>query len=199
MSKGASVHRPFLILASASPRRNELLRQLHLDFDVIPSDASETHFDHLTPAETAKQNAWLKAASVAKNHPKQLVLGADTLVCLNNEVFGKPKNLNDARRMLQQLQGKTHWVVTGVCLLRLRPHYNATFADTTQVTFRQLSDDEINRYLELMNPLDKAGAYAIQEHGGRLVASLDGSFSNVVGLPLEKLGHELKRFGARES
>jgi septum formation protein len=184
--------RPSFILASASPRRSELLRQLNLEFAVVPSDAPEIQPDYLTPVETAKKNAWRKAVSVAKKRPEHLVLGADTLVCLGLEVFGKPSDLGDAQRMLLRLQGKTHWVVTGVCLCQLNPWYHALFAEVTEVTFRRLNKAEVGRYLTLIDPLDKAGAYAIQEHGDYLTARVTGSISNVVGLPIERLRQELE-------
>jgi septum formation protein len=179
--------RSSLILASASPRRRELLGKLRLRFKVIPSEAEEVICKYLTPAELVQRNAWAKAESVAKQHRTRLVLGADTIVCLGGRIFGKPRDIGEARRMLRALQGKTHWVVTGVCLRRYRPHYVKLFAEVTRVTFRSLAPSEINHYLELIQPLDKAGAYAIQEHSDRLLAKLEGSYSNVVGLPLERL------------
>src|SRR6266567_293795 len=130
---------PPLILASASPRRVELLRQLSMDFKVIHSDAPEIHHDQLTGREVSQLNAYRKARAVAKKFPDALVLGADTLVYLDNLLFGKPASLDDAQRMLQQLQGRTHQVVTGVCLLHLRGHRDRLFAESTHVTFRQLT------------------------------------------------------------
>jgi septum formation protein len=182
---------PPLILASNSPRRSELLRSLGLDFNVIPSDAAEIHTEQLTATEISQLNAYCKARAVAKKFPDALVLGADTLVALETTLFGKPSNLEDAYRMLKQLQGRTHRVVTGVCLLHLRGHRQKLFADATDVTFRPLDIGEIRDYLAHINPLDKAGAYAIQEGGDKIVESISGSFSNVVGLPLERLRAEL--------
>ena len=120
-----------------------------------------------------------------------IVLGADTIVCLEDELFGKPAHLAEAKRMLSGLQGKTHQVVTGVCLIHLRHRREKLFAETTHVTFRSLTSEDIDRYLSSMNPLDKAGAYAIQEHGDAIVQDIDGSYSNVVGLPIERLRAEL--------
>lgn len=184
---------PPLILASASPRRADLLRELVTAFEVVPSDASEVHDEQLTAWEMAQVNAYRKARVVAKKFPDALVLGADTLVYLDQEtrLFGKPADRGDAERMLGELQGKEHAVITGVCLLHLRTHRQRVFADWTDVTFRPLTPEQIREYLDLIHPLDKAGAYAIQEHGDRIVAEIAGSYSNVVGLPLEKVRLEL--------
>jgi septum formation protein len=180
---------PPVILASASPRRVELLRQIVPKFDVMPSDASEVHDEQLTAAEMAQVNAYRKARVIAKRFPDALVLGADTLVYLDREtkLFGKPSDRADAVRMLGELQGKTHAVITGVCLLHLRAHRQMIFSDWTDVTFHPLTFAQIADYLASMNPLDKAGAYAIQEHGERIVAGVSGSYTNVVGLPVERL------------
>ena len=183
---------PPLILASVSPRRAELLRQLSRDFKVIPSDAPELHNSQMTARELAQVNAYRKARAVAKKLPDALVLGADTLVYLDAALFGKPATLEEAYRMLEQLQGRTHQVVTGVCLLHLRRHRQAVFAESTAVTFHPLNEVKIRRYLKRVNPLDKAGAYAIQEEGDLIVEKIAGSYTNVVGLPIERLGAELE-------
>jgi len=185
-----------LILASASPRRAELLRHLGLAFDVVPSAAVELAAGQLSPRELCQVNAHRKARSVAKRFPDALVVGADTLVFLGEEILGKPANLADAQRMLVRLQGRTHQVVTGVSLIHLRRHKEILFAVSTDVRFRALSPDQIQRYLAAVNPLDKAGAYAIQEHGEWIVEEVSGSFTNVVGLPLERLEAELARMKA---
>ena len=163
-----------------------------VEFSVIPSDAEEVHNEHMTATEISQLNAYRKARAVAKKHPDALVLGADTLVYLNTKLFGKPQNLEEAYRMLKQLQGKTHQVVTGVCLLRLRGHRQKVFAESTQVRFRALGVKQIRDYLKQINPLDKAGAYAIQEHGDEVVESISGSMTNVIGLPVERLQEELQ-------
>jgi len=183
---------PPLILASASPRRAELLRQLNLDFQIIAGDAAELLNEQLSPRELCQLNAHRKARVIAKRHPDALVLGADTLVFLDNEVMGKPADVADACRMLTRLQGRTHQVVTGVSLIHLRAHRERTFAVSTDVTFRPLTAGQIEVYLSKANPLDKAGAYAIQEHGDLIVAGISGLFSNVVGLPVEQLQAELE-------
>jgi septum formation protein len=182
---------PPLILASNSPRRSELLRTLGIAFNVIPSDATEVHTEQLTATEISQLNAYRKARAVAKKFPDALVLGADTLVALETTLLGKPANLEDAYRMLKQLQGRTHRVVTGVCLLQLRGHRQKLFAEATEVTFRPLDTAQIRDYLAHINPLDKAGAYAIQEGGDKIVETISGSFTNVVGLPIERLRDEL--------
>ena len=184
------------ILASASPRRVVLLKQLVPEFEIVPSDATEVHDVQLTAWEMAQVNAYRKARMVAKKFPDALVLGADTLVYLDREtrLFGKPANLTEAEQMLVELAGRVHVVITGVCLLHLRGHRQRVFADWTDVRFHPLTEVQIREYLELTKPLDKAGAYAIQEHGERLVAEISGSFSNVVGLPLDRLRSELEQW-----
>jgi septum formation protein len=186
---------PSLILASASPRRAELLRQLKLDFQIVPSDAKEIFDEQLSPLELCQLNAHRKARAVAKKIPDSLVLGADTLVFLDGEIMGKPANISDARRMLTRLQGRTHQVVTGVSLIHLRAHRESMLATGTDVTFRPLTAGQINDYIAKVNPLDKAGAYAIQEHGDMIIAEIFGSFSNVIGLPVERLKDELASWG----
>jgi septum formation protein len=183
---------PPLILASASPRRAELLRQLGVKFTVVPSDATEVHDDHLTAREISQLNAYRKARVVAKKFPDALVLGADTLVYLGTALLGKPADLENAFHMLQQLAGRTHEVVTAICLLHLRTHRQKLFFESTAVTFRALDAVNIRRYLAKVNPLDKAGAYAIQEEGDLIVERIAGSYANVVGLPVEKLREELE-------
>jgi septum formation protein len=182
---------PPVVLASASPRRSELLSHLPVDFTVIPSDATEVHNEQLTVREVCLVNAYRKARMVAKQFPDHLVLGADTLVSLNNRLYGKPADISDAERMLSELQGKTHEVVTGVCLMHLRKHRVKTFCETTWVTFKALRPEVIHDYVMKVPTLDKAGAYGIQEFGEMLVAGIDGSFDNVVGLPTESLRNAL--------
>jgi septum formation protein len=189
---------PPLILASASPRRAELLRQLKLDFEVIPSAAPEVFDEHLSPLELCQLNAHRKARAVAKKVPDALVLGADTLVFLGHEIFGKPADKAEAKKMLLQMQGRTHQVVTGVSLIHLRMHREKIFAVSTDVMFRPLTPAQIDEYLAKINPLDKAGGYAIQESGELVVSEISGSFSNVVGLPVEKVESELAAWNGME-
>jgi septum formation protein len=187
---------PPLILASASPRRAELLRQLEPEFEIIVSDATEIFDDQLSPWELCQLNAHRKARAVAKKIPDKLVLGADTLVFLGGEIMGKPATCVEPEQMLARLQDKTHQVVTGVSMIYLRGHRERLFAVSTDVTFRPLNAGEIAAYLSKMNPLDKAGAYAIQEHGDMIISEISGSFSNVVGLPLERVREELAAWQA---
>lgn len=183
---------PRIILASASPRRVALLRQLIPDFQIIPSNAPEIEAPHFTAHEIARVNAWRKAKSIARLHPLCLTLGADTVVNVDRSILAKPRDLAEAKRMLTSLQGKTHQVVTGVCLLLPSRQRKRIFTAATQVTFLPLTSTEIETYLASINPLDKAGGYAIQEGAIPIVEKISGSYSNVVGLPLEALEEELK-------
>jgi len=185
---------PPMILASGSPRRQELLRSLGLKFQVIPAQVEEVEPEFLTPRETCLLNACRKAMTLARRHPAALVIGADTIVCLGLRIFGKPASLDEARKTLAELAGKTHDVITGVCLVCQRRQRMVQFSVRTRVRFRSLKAHQIERYLKLVNPLDKAGGYAIQEHGNMLVEKISGSYSNVVGLPLERLTREIARF-----
>ena len=188
---------PELILASASPRRSALLKQAQLEFRVVPSEAQELCEPQLTARELAQGNAYRKARLVAEAYSAAVVLGADTLVCLGEQIFGKPRDLEEAHRMLSKLQGRTHQVVTGVCLIHLRAHRQKLFAESTTVTFRSLHSEQIRRYLSKIEPLDKAGAYAIQDEGDLIVKNVNGSYSNVVGLPLERIRNEFESWTAR--
>lgn len=183
-----------LILASASPRRRELLQELGVPFEVRPAAAPEWHHPHCTARELSLANAHRKARTAAGRFRRRIILGADTLVARGATIYGKPRDRSEAERMLTELAGHTHTVVTGVCLIDTATGREWTFAETTAVTFHRLSRAQIRAYLRRINPLDKAGAYSIQEHGERIVKRIDGSFSNVVGLPLERLRLELARF-----
>ena len=194
--RGDGVKLPPLILASASPRRSELLRQLSTEFQIVPGTAREVHDDQLTAWEMAQVNAYRKARAVAKRFPDALVLGADTVVSLEAALFGKPATLEQAYEMLEELQGRTHEVVTGICLLHLRSHRQRISAERTAVTLRPLDAVKIRRYLTQVNPLDKAGAYAIQKCGDQIIERVSGSYSNVVGLPMERLTTELRAWGS---
>jgi septum formation protein len=183
---------PPITLASASPRRAELLREAGIPFEVHTSHTEELH-DHNIPAgPLCELNAERKAEAVAELFPGELVLGADTLVTRNNTLYGKPKDLNEARSMLSELQGKTHQVITGVCLLEKNGGRRRCFHEVTEVAFRPLSPEHIEDYLQKVHVLDKAGAYAIQEHGDLIIEKIEGSWSNVVGLPIERLQAELR-------
>jgi septum formation protein len=185
---------PRLVLASASPRRSELLKQLGVAFEVIPADAEEIAPKHLSPQEVCQVNAHRKARAVARRHSDKLVMGADTVVALGTTIFGKPKDSLDAQRMLKALSGKTHQVITGIALMHLAARRERLFAVSTTVTFWKLNAARISEYVAKVHTLDKAGAYAIQEHGEMIVERIEGSFSNVVGLPLERLERELREW-----
>lgn len=182
---------PPVILASASPRRADLLNLLELNFTIVPAQVEEVAHEHLTPLEVCQLNAHRKARSVAKRFPDALVLGADTLVFRDNEILGKPRDRAEAERMMGRLQGRTHQVVTGVCLMHLRRHRERIFAVSTDVLFHPLNRRQIRDYLGKIHPLDKAGAYAIQDFGELIISEISGSYSNVVGLPVEQLRTEL--------
>ena len=184
-----------LILASASPRRRDLLREAGIRFEVVPSDAEEVHDVSLCAADLTEMNALRKAEAVAERFPERVVLGADTLVFLGKQIYGKPRDMDDAARMLGELTGRTHEVCTGVALVRLNPSRVRTFHVRTQVTFRALDEEEIHAYLSLIDPLDKAGSYAAQEHGEKIIAKVEGSWTNVVGLPMEVVRRELMEWG----
>ena len=176
--------RPF-ILASASPRRRELLAQAGFTFEVVPADVPEVQKPGEDPIHFVTRLAREKAEAVAATHtltPDTLVLGADTIVVVDEEILGKPRDEADAARMLRQLSGKTHQVITGVCLAKGRERQRA--AEVTFVRFNTLSDPEIDAYVATGEPLDKAGAYAIQGRAGRWVPRIHGCYFNVVGLPL---------------
>jgi septum formation protein len=192
----SSMSLPRVILASASPRRAELLREIVAEFDVVPGHADEIQPEHLSPTEACMLNAYRKARVIAKKFPDALVIGADTEVVLNRRVFGKPRNRHEAAQMLADLAGKEHCVITGVCMVHLRRHRQRTFTDSTRVVFKPLEPDDIAAYLDQIDPLDKAGAYAIQQHGDQIVQRIEGSFSNVVGLPVEKLRKAVAEFRA---
>ncbi len=183
-----------IILASASPRRRRLLEQAGISAAVTPADVDESPRPGELPAETAVRLACEKAAAVAPGFPNAVVLGADTLVVLDGEPLGKPKDLEQARKMLTRLSGRTHRVLTGVCLLRLEPFRRQTWITCSEVQFHRLTPADIEDYLRRVHVLDKAGAYAIQEHGGRLVDHVHGPVSNVIGLPIEEIRRRLESF-----
>lgn len=177
-----------IILASGSPRRRELLSQLGVDFEVKTlKDIDESYPSHLRSSEVAAYISRQKAEAYRKTlSPRDLVITADTIVCVGGNILGKPADMADAARMLRSLSGRDHEVVTGVTLLSQA--YTHTFTTTTQVTFAQLSEQEIRHYVEHYRPLDKAGAYGIQEWIGMIgVEKIEGSYFNVMGLPVQRL------------
>jgi septum formation protein len=183
-----------LILASGSPRRRELLDGAGYRFRVFPADVEEIHDPALSVEELVRHNAVLKARAVAGRFPRSIVIGSDTLVALDRLALGKPETLEEAFHMISRLSGRTHVVLTGVCLLRAGDARERVFVEETRVTFRELNEPEIRHYLSLINPLDKAGSYAAQEHGDLILQGIEGSWSNVVGLPMESLARALETF-----
>lgn len=186
-----------LLLASASPRRIGLLREAGFNPEVLPSQIVETQADFLTPAERALFNAIHKGMAIAIQHPDAIVLSADTIVTLDGSVFGKPADLEEAFQMLKLLVGKTHEVITAVAVMHLNKKRTRVGTERTAVKFRSLADSEIREYLEIAEPLDKAGAYAAQESPDLIIESVTGSFTNVVGLPMELTIPILAEFGIR--
>ncbi len=180
------------ILASASPRRQHLLRQAGVSFQVFVPEVEEIVRPGAFYRETALENALLKAQGAAAVFPDSVVIGADTVIELDGEILGKPRDEEDALLMLRTLSGRTHEVVTGVAVLVKNVHIRIRFADVTKVAFRKLTDDVIRAYLNRVHVLDKAGAYGIQEHGDMLLDRLEGSLNNVIGLPVERLSETLR-------
>lgn len=183
-----------IVLFSKSPRRQELLRLMGLEFRVITKDVDESYPENLLPSEVAQYIAEKKVKAFEAELPEEVILTADTVVALGSEVLGKPSDAADARRMLQMLSGTIHQVYTGVAILH--QHQINSFTDTTEVCFKTLSDEEIEYYINTCKPYDKAGAYGIQEWIGlTAVQWIQGSYTNVMGLPTEKLYARLKELG----
>lgn len=174
-----------LILASKSPRRKELLKQIGIPFVVVVSDAEEVSGNSWTPAALVVENAKRKARAVAEKYPDSPVLGADTVVSSEGKIFGKPKDKDEARKMLTALSGKMHEVTTGLALIN-RNEIRTTNV-TTKVFFDTMTKADIDAYIATEEPMDKAGAYAIQGKAARFIEKIEGSYSNVVGLPLNAL------------
>ena len=182
------------ILASQSPRRHQLLQQIGISFTAIPPNIDETPVDHLSPQELAEHLALQKATTIATKEPDALILGADTLVVSEREIFNKPKDEVEAESMLQKLSGTTHTVYTGIALIHQRSHRSVTAVEATEVTFAMLSHNEILRYIKTGQPMDKAGAYGIQDDLGALfVERINGDYYTVIGLPLHRFYVLLKQ------
>lgn len=188
---------PSLLLASNSPRRRELLAEAGFKFETWSPDIAERFDIALTLRELTAFNAVRKAMAAARVHPKRIVLAADTLVAIDDRILGKPADMSDAIAMLQRLSGQAHEVCTSVFISHLLAGKSIGFSEISRVQFRQLTRLEIDRYLALINPLDKAGAYAAQGFGAEIIEKIDGSFTNVVGLPLEKTVPALAEFGVQ--
>ena len=189
---------PPVILASASPRRSELLASMDIDFEVVPSHVEELIDGYDFIPDLCEANARIKAEPIADMHPECLVIAADTMVYLEDTLFGKPTDIDDAHRMLTRLQGRTHQVTTGLSLIYHNEEISKSFSVITNVTFLSLDAGQISEYLAKIDPLDKAGGYAIQEHKQMIAKRVSGSVSNVVGLPVERLKEELNNlFGEK--
>ena len=181
-----------VILASSSPRRKELLAGMGIEFTVCPAAVEEIGPDTSCPAsETALANAVLKAKAVAALHGDALVIGSDTIVVCDGRIFGKPRSESEALSMLETLSGREHEVMSGVALVREKEGLERSFVEVSRVTFKTLTGAAICEYMAKVNVMDKAGAYAIQEHAELILESLDGPLSNVIGLPVEALRREL--------
>ncbi|MCL2760217.1 MAG: Maf family nucleotide pyrophosphatase [Desulfuromonadales bacterium] len=187
-----------IILASASPRRKELLESAGIKFKVVPGDIDETILHNEKPLDYVLRLAEEKAKDVAARAEARFFIGADTIVVCNDEIMGKPLDSEDAVRMLKKLSGKPHKVVTGFAVYDSLQKKIVQQAVTTDVFFKELTDDEINRYVATKDPLDKAGAYAIQGGAAYMVKGIQGSYTNVVGLPLTEVIDALKSIDALE-
>lgn len=189
-----SHHHQGILLASQSPRRSELLKSMHISFEIEPAFVDEVLRDDYSPVENALSVAETKARWVAGRNKNRFVIAADTIVVLGNEIIGKPVDKNDARRILERLNGKQHEVITGVAVIN--PQGNCfKEAAASKVKIKPLTAGEINEYIETGEPMDKAGAYAIQGKGSALVECYSGSWTNIVGLPVETVKSLLRIAG----
>jgi septum formation protein len=189
------VRPPPLLLASNSPRRRELLTEAGFEFDSIAPRVAESFDVDLTLRELTAFNAIRKAMFAARTNPERIVLAADTLVALNDRFIGKPKNADDAIAILRRLSGRAHEVCSSVFICQLAQARSTSFCEISRVHFRKLSDSVIRAYIAKVNPLDKAGAYAAQGSGVEIIRKIEGSYTNVVGLPMEKTIAALADFG----
>lgn len=188
-------HPKNLLLASASPRRSELLRRLGLEFDVCPADVDEVAAHADGPQGMVLLNAAMKAEALAPQHPDALVLGSDTTVVLGEDILGKPKDMDAARACLKLLSGRAHTVYTAVSLRWEAGNLIEDFVESSHVCFRELDDATIDAYFEVVNPLDKAGAYGIQAGRELIIEAVEGSVETVMGLPIQSLEQRLETLG----
>jgi len=186
---------PSLVLASGSPRRAALLFEGGFEFEIALPRVAERFDTTLTLRELTLWNAIRKGMAIAQTRPDAVVLAADTLVALEHQIIGKPADLSEAARMLRRLSGRTHEVCSAVAIYQQTSGRSAVFQDVSRVRFRRLSNANIESYLAKVSPLDKAGAYAAQGNGAQIIAKIDGSFTNVVGMPMEKTVGALAKFG----
>jgi septum formation protein len=184
-----------IILASTSPRRKQILQITGLKFTQIASNYEEDMTLKMKPAALAMHLSRGKAESVSRKYKNALIIAADTFVVLGNKVLGKPHTNERAREMLKMLSGKTHTLITGLCIIDSRTGKIISKAETTKIYFQKLSETEIKNYIASKEPLDKAGAYAIQGLGSLFIKKIDGDYYNALGLPLFSLAKELKKFG----
>lgn len=183
-----------IILASQSPRRREMLEWVGLDFEVVPSAFDEDLIRADDIVDLVEELAVQKALVVAKKFPEAIIIGADTMVSLDEHQIGKAQDAEHAFQIIKQLSGTTHQITTGVAIVADTIERPVVFHETTEVTFRPLTDQEINEYLQTAIWQDKAGAYAVQEDPGKFVVGYDGSYTNVMGLPIPRLLEELENF-----
>lgn len=182
------------VLASASPRREELLNQLKLKFTIVPSRIDESQFNNLKPADMVEKLAVAKAEAVSVLVEDTVIIAADTVVVYQDRVLNKPEDAEDAKNMLSSLSGGKHQVITAVALMNSETNEYLVEHDITSVYMEEISEEEINKYIETGEPMDKAGAYAIQGLGALFVKKIKGSYYSVVGLPLNRLAKMLKKF-----
>jgi len=186
-----------IILASKSPRRKALLKNIGLKFAVEVSDVKEKIDVNINPRKIAENLSLEKARKIAIKHRNALIIAADTFVVYKNKIIGKPKTEKNARKMLKLLSGEQHLVITGFTIIDTKSGKTVTKSDETKVYLKKMTRDEIDAYIKTKEPLDKAGAYAAQEKGGLFVEKIEGDFLNVVGLPIFKLTSELKKFNVK--
>ena len=181
-----------IILASASPRRKEILENTNIKFDIISSSIEELILGGESPCQMVMRLAFEKGIDIASKHKSDLVISADTIVVLDDNVLGKPKDEEEARQMISNLSGRTHQVITGISLINLENNKKIIDYVVSNVKFKKLSKDDINDYIKTKESLDKAGAYGIQGYGALLVEEIQGDYFNIVGLPISKLSDLLK-------
>jgi septum formation protein len=184
-----------IILASGSPRRKQILEQVGLNFTVEVSDYEEKPIPGISPFEFVEKLSLEKAKAVAKNHKDAIIIGADTTVVIDNQILGKPKTKEEAKEMLRKLSGNTHLVFTGFTVIDIRNNKIITKHVITKIKFKNLSDEEIAGYVETGEPMDKAGAYGVQDRGALFVEHIEGDYSNITGLPIVNIFEILKTLG----
>jgi septum formation protein len=194
-----AINRLPILLASNSPRRKQLMSQIDIQYESQTSTAEEDLTLDLTPVELAAYNGRLKAENVAGANPEKLVIGADTIVVLNDEILGKPLGTDGARTMLTLLSNRTHSVITGVTFMWLTKNLESSFTEETRVTFKALTAEEIEYYVSRYEPLDKAGSYGIQDWFAACVTKVEGCYYNVMGFPISRIYRTLKKIAESET